>query len=197
MNYYVEYWDCGDEARNKEIIDCINLNIKSGFFSNIFIFSCKREDKINHDITLADRITYQHIFDLKIPGINILANSDILFDESILLANKIQENEFFCLTRYEYDGRLHKYNDTYKGSDSQDVWIWKDMCKIKNADYYLGVPGCDNKIAYEAELSDYNVKNPSMSIKTYHKHESNIRSGTSGSVKYRLYPPYKLVIPSL
>lgn len=205
FNYYVEYWDCGNEDRNLEVINCINSNIDSGFFNNIFVFSSTMEDKIKCNIVIAPRITYQFIFEtsngihstLGGEHINVLANSDILFDSSIKQCSTISSEDFLCLTRYESNGMLHKYNDPYKGSDSQDVWVWKNNCKIKNANYNLGIPGCDNKIAYDAALAGYNVKNPSMTIKTYHKHQTNNREGTSGSVKYRLDPPYKLVLPSL
>lgn len=193
MNYYVEYWESDDTDRNNEIISCINKNILSGFFDNIFVFSEKKQQKINADIIISERITYQKIFNFDNSGVNILANSDIQFDGTINLANKIKSNEFYGLTRYEKDGKLHKHDDPYMGYDSQDVWIWKDKCLIKNGDFYLGVPGCDNKIAFLAENFGYTVKNPSMSIKTYHCHDSNIRNGTSSNLKHRLSPPYKLI----
>jgi hypothetical protein len=197
FNYFVEYWDCGNEERNLEVINCINSNIESKFFDNVFVFSITNDFRIKTNIIKTTRITYQSIFDIDQNGINILANSDIQFDESIKKISIIKDDEFYALTRYEEDGKLHKYYDPYRGSDSQDVWIWKDRCKITNANYSLGIPGCDNKIAYDAYMSGYNVKNPSMTIKTHHKHKTNSREGTSGSVKYRLDPPYKLVLPTL
>lgn len=193
MNYHVEYWDCGNEERNNEIINCINLNIHAGFFENIFVYSNKNEPRINSNTIKLDRITYQYIFDIALNGINILANSDILFDETIKLAKNIKENEFYCLTRYEKNNLLHKYDDPFKGSDSQDVWIWKNLCKIKNANFSTGIPGCDNKIAYMAENAGYSVKNPSIDIKTHHKHEVNLRPGSSADIKNKISPPYKLV----
>lgn len=193
MNYYVEYWDCGNEERNTEVIDCINKNIKSNFFKNIFIFSEKEEKRLLKQTIQSKRITYQYIFDNAIDGINVFCNSDMEFDETIKLAENIKEDEFYALTRYENDLMLHKNDDPYRGYDSQDVWIWKDRCKIKNANFYLGLPGCDNKIAYFAEAYGYNVKNPSLSIKTYHKHVTNIRDGSSADLSKRLPPPYKLV----
>ena len=193
MNYYVEYWDCGNEERNIEVIDCINKNIKSNFFKNIFIFSEKKEKRLLKETIQSKRITYQCIFDNAIDGINVFCNSDMEFDETIKLAENIKEDEFYALTRYENDLMLHKNDDPYRGYDSQDVWIWKDRCKIKNANFYLGLPGCDNKIAYFAEAYGYNVKNPSLSIKTYHKHVTNIRDGSSADLSKRLPPPYKLV----
>ena len=132
MNYYTEYWASDNLIRNKEVIDCINKNIESKLFNNVFVFSEKKENSINTDIILSERITYQRIFDNSVEGINIFANSDIEFDETINLALNIQDNEFYALTRYESDGKLHKHDDSYRGFDSQDTWIWKNDSKIKN-----------------------------------------------------------------
>ena len=43
LNYYTEYWESLDDDRNTEVINCINQNIASKFFKNIFIFSNKKE----------------------------------------------------------------------------------------------------------------------------------------------------------
>jgi len=196
INYFVEYWDCGNEQRNLEIINCINNNIHSKLFTNIFIFSSSKEDRIDHTIISNERITYQFIFNNSLDGVNILANSDIQFDESILLSQNIKDDEFYALTRYEDDGFRHKHDDPYFGSDSQDVWIWKNKCKISDANFYLGLPGCDNKIAYHAFQHGYEVTNPSLTIKTYHKHSTELRTGTTSDIIHRIDPPYALVYPS-
>lgn len=193
INYYVEYWASENKNRNEEVVNCINANIKSGFFDNIFIFSSSIEENIYADIIISDRITYQMIFDKSIEGINVFANSDIQFDESITMALNIKNDEFYALTRYENDGNLHKHDDPYKGCDSQDTWIWKDQSKINNANFYIGLPGCDNRIAYVADACGYIVKNPALTIKTKHRHTTNIRSGTSSNLQHRLPPPYRLV----
>jgi len=193
MNYYTEYWDCGNEDRNFEVITCINKNITSNLFDKIFIFSENKEERLLETPIITSRITYQYVFDNCIEGINVFCNSDIEFNETINLAENIKNDEFYALTRYEDNMKLHKFDDPYEGQDSQDVWIWKDACKIKNANFTLGLPGCDNKIAYFAVMNTYKVKNPSQSIKTYHKHLTNIRDGSSSDLSKRLPPPYAMV----
>lgn len=208
-NLYLIYWSSPEKARNKEVLDTIKQNIQSGFFTNIYIFTDENSQKdlsfLAENIVIVQRplTTYQDIFDYsnKICSssecLNILANSDILFNNSIFYAKNITDNDFYCLTRYEKNGILHKHDDPYRGSDSQDVWIWKNKCKIQNANFSLGFIGCDNKIAYFAYDSGYNVKNPSLTIKTHHKHEVNVRPGTSSDGKLRLDPPYKLITPTI
>ena len=197
IHYVVGYWDCKDANRNKEVIDTINRNIESGFFDKISVFTPNPTEKIQcEDQIQVSNLTYQRAFDSSIRGINILANSDILFDESILLADDIIEHEdFACLTRYESDGNLHKHDDEFQGSDSQDVWIWRDSCRVYDADFDLGVAGCDNRIAAEACLAEYNVINPSKRIQCWHRHETTIRTGFSEKevAKMMVPPPYKLV----
>ena len=41
INYYTEYWNCTNEDRNLEVINCINSNIESNLFDNIIIFVFK------------------------------------------------------------------------------------------------------------------------------------------------------------
>jgi len=193
INYYAEYWKSSDDVRNLEVINCINKNIKSNLFNNIFIFSETAEDRIESPVHISSRITYQNIFDMNNDGINVLANADIEFDDTLKLAINIKNNEFYAITRYENNGLLHKYDDPYRGSDSQDVWIWKDPCKIKNANFNLGLPGCDNKIAYYAQQHNYILKNPALSIKTIHRHVTHSRPGSSSNLSKRLMPPYTLI----
>ena len=195
LNYFVEYWDSGDDDRNKEVIDAINKNIESNLFDTVTVFSSNQEPKIKCDITPCDRISYQMVFDIAPSGVNILANSDISFDKTILKARDITYREFWALTRYEMDGTRHKHDDPYRGSDSQDVWIWKDKCLIKNATFNLGVAGCDNRIAAEAHLAGYDVLNPAESITTWHHHTTGLRPGSSNYnvTKVKIPQPYKLI----
>lgn len=193
LNYFTEYWESPNKTRNLEVIDCINKNIQLNIFDSIIIFSSKQEPRIKTNIHISDRVTYQNVFNMSMTGINVLCNADISFDESIKLVDDMDEDEFYALTRYEDDGKLHKHNDPYRGWDSQDVWIWKNRCKITNSNFYIGIPGCDNKIAYDAEQSGYRIKNPSLSIMCKHNHKTNIRPGSSCDLSQRLPPPYRLV----
>jgi len=193
MNYYTEYWQSPDEDRNNEVIKCINKNIASGFFDNIFIFSEKSENRINIPIIISSRKTYQDIFDQSINGVNILSCADIEFNSSIKLAEDIKEKQFYALTKYENDGFLHKHYTKDSYSDSQDVWIWKNLSLIKNANFFMGTIAADNALAYIAESSGYDITNPCLSIKVYHKHEIVSRLGSSGDESKRIHLPYKIL----
>jgi hypothetical protein len=135
----------------------------------------KSNPNINYiQINNPTRMTYQDIFDkinasTKDDDVNVISNLDIYFDDSILILNKITTNQFVALSRYDIfaDGSIH-----FDGPKqfSQDTWAWRGKNKIKNANFYLGIYACDNRIAAEAQLAGYEVFNPCLSIKTYHLH---------------------------
>lgn len=222
INLFVSFWKSDSSIRNLEIIDTYIKNASIDIFHNIYIFIENELDNeyLNdsiysairvsatktkiHYIVLNERVTYQLVFDFvssisSVNDINVLANSDILFDQSLLkVKNVLDETVFYCITRHELDGTLYwirntNINEIYIGS--QDVWIWKGICKINNANFYLGIQACDHKIAYLANQYGYSVKNPCLSIITTHNHKSNIRSGSSYDVKAKLNPPYLFLKP--
>jgi hypothetical protein len=205
MNYnlFINYWSSSDTNRNKEVLDTIESNLKTNIFDKITIFteidSVKDLNKFKNkcEIIVESRRMYQDIFDYcntffsSTTDINVLANSDIEFDETIKLLNHITENDFIALTRYNRpDNKIQE--SALKGniSDSQDVWCWKGKIRLIGCNYYLGIPGCDNKIAFNAFDQGYDVRNPSLSVITYHNHTTDSRTGTSKILNMRLERPY-------
>ncbi|MCK9567853.1 hypothetical protein M0R72_02735 [Candidatus Pacearchaeota archaeon] len=159
INVFVDNFIHPNEERAAEISRCIDLNKSNTNFNY-------------HLLNSPERMSYQSIFN-RIneqtlgDNVNVIANIDIYFDETVLLLNKIGENQFVAISRYEsesadLDPQTAKY--------SQDVWAWKGRVRIENANFYLGVLGCDNRIAAEAQLVGYEVINPSFSIRIYHYH---------------------------
>ena len=223
INLFVSFWKSDSDIRNLEIIDTYIKNASVDIFDNIYIFieneldneylnnsihstieTSVTKSKI-HYIVLNERTTYQLIIDFintisSVNDINVIANSDILFNHSLFrLETKLDHNTFYCITRHELDGSLYWIRNTsitevYIGS--QDVWIWKGICKINNANFYFGIPTADHKLAYLANQSGYSVKNPCLSIIVTHNHKSNIRSGSSSySTQKKLNPPYLFLKP--
>lgn len=126
----------------------------------------------------------------ELDDIFVIANSDIYFDETLLLANNIKHGEVYALTRYDIKRGQARFFDR---PDSQDVWIFRGgINPIDGADFHLGVGGCDNRIAYLLNKAGYKVTNPSLSIKTYHLHESGIR--TFDYKKHKVVPPPYLTL---
>lgn len=122
----------------------------------------------------------------------IVCNADIYFDRSLTLLDDYDlSGRFLCLTRWE---ALEKGELNFAAWNfSQDVWIFQAPLREFPADIPLGVLGCDNRVAWEAENSGLIVLNPSRSIRSYHVHSSGVHSP---SRNVRIEGPYKSSIPS-
>ena len=140
------------------------------------------------------RLKFSHAFDSgnNFPdGILIVANSDIYFDETLKNIHNIKEDEFYCISRIDVTSEGNKpFHEEY----SQDVWAvrWPMKYKIQNIDFHLGILGCDNVLAREAQRAGYKLKNPCKSINCYHLHQSEFRTYRASD---RLPKPYTFVTP--
>lgn len=186
VNLFISFYVDSHEERRLEIFKCFKYNITNPLIAKIYVF-CKEEhieslltfpclDKIiiiKHE----NKPTYQEMFDeinarTREHEVNIIANSDIYFGTSINHMHGIKPDECYALSRWEF-GVAYQVQDR---GDSQDVWVFRGKVKdIAYAEFCLGVPGCDNRIAHELQLAGYTVTNPSLTIKTWHLHESAVR----------------------
>lgn len=187
MNLYLEYHFPENIKRQEEIKTSILNNIHSNIFNKIYIFCeeifinelnkfCK--NFTNVEIILGkESKTFQEIFEYannisEDKEVNIVINNDIeLTDSYKQMPNKIKENMFFCITRYENDGKVRRGH----GRNTQDVWCWLGKTKIKKCDFKFGILGCDNTIAFRAHEVGYNVLNPSFTFVSKHHHDSQFR----------------------
>ena len=68
---------------------------------------------------------------------------------------------------------------------------------VKYSDFNLGIPGCDNRIAWELYRAGYKLINPASKIKSYHYHPSDLHNyhDETGEVKAYCYiaKPYLFV----
>ena len=182
INLFINYFKCDDIERRKEYDFCLKHNKESGYFNEIIQFN--------------GRITYSDFFEQtsKYPDdINVLSNLDIYFNDTILLAKEMTDNDAYALTRWEPKGRkIVPFERKHSGAQamhSQDIWIIKGKARPVNGNFNLGVAGCDNRIAYELSLH-YRVTNPSDKIQCIHKHKDEARNYT---LKHKIMPPYMWV----
>jgi len=112
-------------------------------------------------------------------GTVAVCNNDISFTQEAadIINNDDMENKFLCLTRWD-KGQLKMPATSRKFS--QDAWVFKhpfmNQQMIDTSDFYFGVPGCDNRIAFNAVVSGMNVLNPSEIVRIDHHHESDERN---------------------
>lgn len=212
INLFVNYYRTADPERQKEINFCLEQNLSNPLIDNIIFFTIDlleaRNDAfdINRDMSFVsiDRPTYQDFFNeaAKYPNdINIIANSDIYFDETIKFVEGMGDNDAYCLTRWEYnDGDIQPFFRIHGAPPewSQDCVIWKGVNRLKNVGevwatnlqtnqdelipYTLGHPGQENHMSWLLKNAGYNVKNPSLSIRAIHVHKERSRP----QYKYRI-----------
>lgn len=193
--------------RINEYITCLKSNITNKAISKIHVlYDSSADDKTNElfdcllqypNITIDlihGRATYQYCFELAnrlYPNQNIiLSNADIFFNETLSALNSFNlSNRFLALTRWTVnrDNSLTLLHGTQPISTSQDAWIFQTPIKQFKADIPLGVPGCDNAIAFQAQKASLKVIDPCLTIQCCHLHRSDIHNYALDKV---VPPPY-------
>lgn len=177
INLFTNYYIDKNPARQKEIEYCLCKNLSNPMLNVVVLNS-------------QNRLSYSFYFrKINLLGghddINIIANSDIYFESDIKIVEKMTANQCFALSRWDIDQNGNAQH--YDHSDSQDAWIFRGKIKQGlNGEFNLGVPGCDNRIAYEINRAGYLISNPSKTVKSYHVHQSDIRNYGGNKVP----PPY-------
>lgn len=191
-NLIVQYYKCGNEARQVEIDTCLSSNLRNEFISVIHLLTEQlfdvsqfpHHEKIKQTV-VGERLTFERAFQYaNQQGENqiwLLSNADIYFDSSLNCLNDAKlDDAVFALTRHDVqkDGTLKIVIPEY-AHGSQDAWIFKTPLPLDKfyTQFYLGIPGCDNRIAYEFIKAGYKVINPANKIIIYHLdliRESNI-----------------------
>jgi hypothetical protein len=179
-------------AKQNEIDYVLKTNCNNKYINKIFLllekdyeflFLSELEKNKIVKIIIGKRLTYQDAFNfynnqLK-NQIAILSNSDIYFDDSLEILNKINWNLKLVIapTRYEhynnsYDNVIYGYEQelgkqcswvkSYQESIyAQDVWIWCNeginINKQYNCEFNLGMLACDNHIAYIFHKNNYTM----------------------------------------
>ncbi|SPF81822.1 exostosin domain-containing protein [Pseudoprimorskyibacter insulae] len=217
IHLYTPYYLSEDHERQKELDRCLEKNIAVAEVDKIFLmiddghqppFTSEKIEilEIKGRPTYVDWLDFTEKYSSS--AISVLANSDIYLDKTIkgledLFASSTQA--FVALSRYEIEGSksyMHK-NPHW----SQDVWAIDGAVPVPSAirkkmDIPLGVPRCDNKIGYVFSVHGYDVFNPCEFVRTYHLHETQMRSYDNHIDKRILggtawvYPSKTLTTPS-
>lgn len=209
VNLFVNWYKEINEQRYDEYFTCLSNNFLNSAIDKIYVL-CENILPPNVDlyskkfefIEVLSRPTYKDIFEIvnSVTGeddVNIISNTDIYFDDSIRYVEPtLDYKTVYCLTRWNQmeNGEAVFHNK----KDSQDVWIFRGKMKhFSGGNYTMGIAGCDNKIAHDFNTSGYKLLNPSLSVKAYHLHNTQIRNYKKDGVVHRLPPPYQFVTPSL
>jgi len=208
INVFYNYYDVKNKDRKKELKYCLDMLLSNKKISNLYILCSNKLDIEQNNVTKIDfnfeQPSFKDYFNIinfysSDESINILLNSDCFVDEKNidLISKNIKENEVYCLSRWDIVSNKDFKSTHYDIECSQDAWI--KIGKFSNrieGNYKMGVPGCDNAIAYEFQKIGYKISNPSKDIKIYHYHLSDVRTyGVSHDDKesHRIRRPYVFV----
>ena len=192
----VPFYTPNNKLRNKELISVLKKNIKKSFIKEIILLidddTFKNENLISSKINIVrlnKRPTYADWLRVSRKKIkneyHVIANADIEFKddfEDLISQELINEKTFLLISRYNLISNKKEQLEI-NAHDNQDVWCLKskDLDKINKShlsslNIPLGIPRCDNKIAYEFWLRDWKLINPCLRIKTIHHQKSGIRN---------------------
>jgi hypothetical protein len=182
-----------DAGRRAELRECLRRNAENVLINEIHLFS---EDAVAAESLQSDpvmslnkirlvphgrRLTFRDLFDYSNRALGgqgvIAANADIFFDDSLALLDGYDlRGRLLCLSRWDVqaDGSA----SFFEHPASQDAWIFRAPVSAFSCSFPLGVPGCENRLAWEAQRSGLKLANPGRSIKANHLHLSQVRNYT-------------------
>lgn len=191
MNLLVGFYRDPSPARTEEFIECLRRNAANPHIKSITVFLEERispgevESRLKNGepariqiVEHGQRLTYRHLFEhanrfFDGAGV-IIANADIFFDETLaLLSSELLAGRMLCLSRWDTqpDGNLCLFDR----ADSQDAWIFRAPVREFFCNFHMGVPGCDNRLAWEAKQAGLKISNPARTIRAGHLHLCAIR----------------------
>jgi hypothetical protein len=195
-----------DPSRFREFLECLERNVEADRIEEIHV---SVEDGTDPQALVAShprlasakirwnlhgrRLTYRDLFSYANQRLGgcavIIANADIFFDGTLTrLDGYDYSNKLLCLSRWDVqeDGSATFFD----WADSQDAWIFRAPIREFFCDFQLGLLGCDNRLAWEAENAGLAISNPGRSLRAYHLHLSRVRRYNEGQ---RVYGPIRLV----
>ena len=193
--WIAQYFEPQNSERMQEILLVIRLNCENAQIDEIVLLNEKiydtsvlRHPKIRQ-INIGRRLTYKTVFDFTKDHFGndvliLLSNLDITFDANDLddVKHLDLRDTVLALSRYDVtdiktrSARFFRYFEDV--SCSQDTWIYTSLRREFSDDFdiYLGIPGCDGRLSCLLSDMGISVINPSLTIRTYHYHLTDLRT---------------------
>ena len=173
----LQWFDCKDAARERELVGCIEHNLKLDF-DDVVIFNHSVKPGFFgariKNVQAHRRLTYLDFVEMANDPANFnslicLTNTDIKLDENLpqIVLRALKPKQLFCFSRYEADGRLAEFpwctQDTWAilSQPIPETIMWQSSIP-------LGLPGCENRFAEIFFSAGFAVLNPCLDIKNVH-----------------------------
>jgi len=187
MILVTQSYTSANEARQRELDEAASINAKSGAFRELIRLDGNEKRRTLGDLVSVARDSFPD-------DMCVIANSDISFDRTIHDVERIFDRNttptIVALTRWEGTsgplmvGRLDQAAGRFF-SHTQDAWVFiPRSVPVFPADFFFGLPGCENRFAFEAGTQGIRIVDPALSICARHHHASGVR-GWSQSDSYR------------
>lgn len=198
--FATQYYASSSLARQQEILECLEFNSSIPWLTEVVLF-CEHgvtpPSTLNHKcrcIRIDHRASYNEIFSYFYASeqgrdsIVIIANSDIFLCDGLQsIFSAIMPKDFVCLNRFDSQDSIYPYmiSRARPGSVSwsQDTWLFN----TRMLDYInlsalplinLGLPSCENSLAWHLYNQGITISNPCLGIRTVHNHRCQLRSYT-------------------
>lgn len=192
IHLYTPYYLAGSAERQVELDRCLAQNLANPALTRIVLLCDDAHrpqvtDPRLEIVAIPGRPTYADWIDLTARegggAISVLANSDIFLDKSVPALVRILESRpeaFVALSRWEEESpgaaptlhpRPHWSQDTWALSGARPV----DPALRARLAIPLGVPRCDNKVAYLFSVHGWEVLNPCWFVRSIHVHATGER----------------------
>lgn len=189
ITLFTPYFAARTAERQRELDLCLQRNLDCAHLERVVLLvDDGHKPPLQHaKLTVLDvptRPTYADWVrlgrELSVQGISLLANTDIYFDESLPAVREALRSPraFLALSRYELLGEsLEPHPQPHW---SQDVWGLRADAELHDSllralTVPLGVPRCDNKVAYLFAIHGWSVHNPQPVLRSVHVHETQQR----------------------
>lgn len=193
INLFYNYFEDSNQSRAEELVTCLRRNIANRNIDTVYVVT-EEHTRVELNGPVVIRIDKRPLFrDMfriiesrsGTDDINIVINTDCFLDEEdTRTVSGIARNEAWCILRTEIesaepvqvDENLNKKNLKKHSRDMQDGWVFRGKPPSTLwLDFHMGVPGCDNRLAYEFEKAGYVIRNPYLFVKLYHLHKTKVR----------------------
>lgn len=189
MHLIVQYFNCGDVARQAEYDYCVQANLANPHVAKLHVLLepetvtpdwLRTHAKYVEFRTLKGRVTYKQIFDyansqLSEGNIAAYANLDIFLDHNTdwgSAAGLLEMPIVLALSRHEFDGQSNSTKDErlqrLAYANAQDAWVFRTPIFVKECDFATGMLGCDNAIGHRLKISNYIPINSPDEFKIHH-----------------------------
>ncbi|MBI1371003.1 MAG: hypothetical protein GC162_20405 [Planctomycetes bacterium] len=196
LTLYTNYFTHASAARRADLDFCFSRNLENPWIDRLVVISQATPEEIakfstNPKVVVVNldcgknpyrRPTFRNYFDLvnqfttSPNDLNIVANSDIYFDDSLAMIQGLDLNNVcLALTRWEHRDNGEHVLEIHEDW-SQDAWIFQGRVRpMGHLDFPMGIWGCDNRLAWQLYRDDYLAANPCFDVKAIHMHASGVR----------------------